>query len=328
MLVSPNRTDRPWLGQEEINLLPRKKSYEPDCYLCPGNHRAGGSANPHYTSTFVFENDFSALHRTGPDFEVNEGLLNAKSEKGICKVICFSPDHSKSLSSMTISEIDDVISVWQSEYLELGGMKGINYVQIFENRGSIMGCSNPHPHGQIWAQNSIPEIIQKKSNTQKEYFDRKRTGLLEDYIKQELEVKDRIVYKNNEFVVLVPFWAIWPFEVMILPLKSASNIASMTKSQKTFFAETIKVLTSCYDRLFNCPFPYSAGIHQAPTDGKLYEAWHWHMSFFPPLLRSSTIKKFMVGYEMFAMPQRDFSAEYAADKLRVLVNSAEGSDNE
>ncbi|MEN8222708.1 MAG: UDP-glucose--hexose-1-phosphate uridylyltransferase [Acidobacteriota bacterium] len=321
VLVSPNRTDRPWQGQKENNSGSPQESYDPDCYLCPGNKRIHGVVNPNYTSTFVFENDFAALKQKGPGFELNEGLLKAKSESGVCKVICFSPDHSKSLSNMTIEAISEVISAWQSEYIELGRFPDINYVQIFENKGSVMGCSNPHPHGQIWAQSSIPDEVQKKNISQKEYFEKKRSGLLEDYLSQEFKSDERIVYKNKDFVVLVPFWAIWPFEAMIAPLNRSAHIGLMTKGEKLSFAKAIKVLTLCYDRIFNYPFPYSAGIHQAPTDGKDHKEWHWHMSFYPPLLRSSKIKKFMVGFEMFAMPQRDFTAEFAAGRLRELINS-------
>ncbi len=328
VLVSPHRTRRPWLGKHEKGSIPKQRSYEPDCYLCPGNQRANGAVNLKYTSTFVFENDFSALQQDSPDFEINDRLLKAAGEKGVCKVICFSPDHSKSLPDMSISAIGEVISVWQSEYLKLGKLSYINYVQIFENKGNIMGCSNSHPHGQIWAQSSIPNEVEKRDINQKKYFNKNRSGLLEDYLKQELNLKERIIFENEDFVILTPFWAVWPFEAMIVPKIPQAHIGLMTQKQKTAFAEAIKILTSCYDKLFNCSFPYSAGINQALANGEENKHWHWEMSFYPPLLRSSTIKKFMVGYEMFAMPQRDFTTEYAAERLRILVNAKKGIDHE
>ncbi len=319
ILVSPHRTKRPWLGQQDEVLARKKESYDKNCYLCPGNKRANGDINPHYTNTFIFENDFAALEKNTPNFKVDNGLLKAESETGICEVICFSPDHSKTLPDLSIKEIEQVISIWQQEYKRLGGMENINHVQIFENKGSVMGASNPHPHGQIWAQNSIPNEVLKKDKHQKEYFDKNKKSLLENYVRQELDLKERIIFENDNFVVLVPFWAVWPFESMIIPKKSQSDIFLMDEKEKTDFAEAIKKITSAYDKIFNCSFPYSAGIHQAPTDGENNKHWHWHMSFYPPLLRSATVKKFMVGYEMFATPQRDITAETAAQRIRELL---------
>ena len=315
ILVSPHRTKRPWQGQEDEISHTQRDTYYKNCYLCPTNIRSNGDVNPKYTNTFVFKNDFSALEKDAPNFKINDGLLKAESETGICKVVCFSPDHSKTLADLSVNEIKQVISVWQQEYTKLGKLEDINYIQIFENKGAIMGVSNPHPHGQIWAESSIPNEVQKKDKQQKKYFDEKGVSLLEDYTKQEIELKERIIFENENFVTLVPFWAIWPFETMILPKTAQSNIGLMDDKQKTDFANAIKRLTSGYDKLFNCSFPYSSGIHQAPTNTENYEHWHWHMSFYPPLLRSSSIKKFMVGYEMFAMPQRDITAETAAKRL-------------
>ena len=315
ILVSPHRTKRPWQGQEDEISHTQLNTYYKNCYLCPANIRYNGDVNPKYTNTFVFKNDFSALEKDAPNFKINNGLLKAESETGICKVVCFSPDHSKTLADLSVNEIKQVISVWQQEYTKLGKLEDINYIQIFENKGAIMGVSNPHPHGQIWAESSIPNEVQKKDKQQKKYFDEKGVSLLEDYTKQEIELKERIIFENENFVTLVPFWAIWPFETMILPKTAQSNIGLMDDKQITDFANAIKRLTSGYDKLFNCSFPYSSGIHQAPTNTENYEHWHWHMSFYPPLLRSSSIKKFMVGYEMFAMPQRDITAETAAKRL-------------
>lgn len=319
VLVSPHRTKRPWQGQEEKTIEKTVIEHDPNCYLCAGNKRSNGITNPDYTDTFVFENDFAALKSDSETFEINNGLLKANSEKGIGKVICFSPNHSKSLAEMSVQEIKKVITVWQSEYRNLGKLDFINYIQIFENKGAVMGCSNSHPHGQVWAQSSIPNEVQKRNLTQAAHFQQHRSSLLGDYIEQELKLKERILFENDHVVVLVPFWAVWPYETMIVPKKQQAHIGLLTASQKTDYAEAIKKLTACYNQLFNCAFPYSSGIHQAPTDGNQHKHWHWHMSFYPPLLRSASVKKFMVGYEMFAMPQRDITAEMAASTLKNLM---------
>ncbi|RNL75554.1 UDP-glucose--hexose-1-phosphate uridylyltransferase [Sinomicrobium pectinilyticum] len=319
ILVSPHRTKRPWQGQQEKQPGADRPSYDESCYLCPGNTRASGDVNPEYTDTYAFTNDFAALQKESDPFVINDGLLRAESEQGTCRVICFSPDHSKSLADMETGDIVKVVTLWQEEYRHLGQQKDIRYVQIFENKGAVMGCSNPHPHGQIWAQSSIPNEVIKKDRSQKEYYQRNQKSLLSDYIIQEISNKERLVYENEHFVILIPFWAVWPFETMILPKKHQSHIGRLSGSEKTAYADAIRFITATYDKLFDCSFPYSAGIHQAPTDGKDYDHWHWHMSFYPPLLRSATVKKFMVGYEMFAMPQRDITAESAAQRLRELA---------
>ena len=319
VLVSPHRSKRPWQGKSEV--LPPKKtiSYDPDCYLCPGNTRINGAVNPDYKDVYIFQNDFPALQNNVKEFSLDNKLLKAKSEGGICKVICFSPDHSKSLGEMNKKEILKVIKAWQTEYLSLGKEKNINYVQIFENKGEIMGCSNPHPHGQIWSQSSLPNEVVKKNTNQLNYFLDQQSSLLKDYLNQELKEKERIIYENKNFVVLVPFWAIWPFETMIIPKKHQQNISTLDGKEREDFAEAILVITKTYDKLFECSFPYSSGIHQAPTDNKNNQHWHWHMSFYPPLLRSASVKKFMVGYEMFGMPQRDITPEQAALRLKALI---------
>lgn len=319
VLVSPHRTKRPWQGQQEKRAAEERPSYDENCYLCPGNERAGGEANPEYTDTFAFTNDFAALQSQSDPFVINDGLLKAESEEGTCRVICFSPDHSKSLADMDTGAIEKVVSLWQDEYRNLGQQKNINYVQIFENKGAVMGCSNPHPHGQIWAQGSVPNEVAKKDARQKEYYTTHHTSLLSDYVSQEISTGERLVYENEHFVVLVPFWAVWPFETMIVPRKQQSHIGQLTAEEKTAFADAIRFITATYDKVFDCSFPYSSGIHQAPTNGENNDHWHWHMTFYPPLLRSATVKKFMVGYEMFAMPQRDITAESAAQRLRDLA---------
>ena len=318
VLVSPHRAKRPWQGQNEELSKEVKPAYDESCYLCPTNTRMNGENNPNYKGAFVFTNDFAALQKDSPSFFVNDGLLQAQSESGICKVICFSPDHSKSLAEMSVEAIEKVVDTWKAEYELLGSEESIKYVQIFENKGAVMGCSNPHPHGQIWSQSSLPNEVYKKDIHQRAYFEKNNSTILENYIQQELALKERIIFENESFVVLVPFWAVWPFETMIVPKKAQKNISCLTKQEGVQFAEAISVITKAYDKLFNCSFPYSSGIHQAPTNGEDNNHWHWHMSFYPPLLRSATVKKFMVGYEMFGSPQRDITAEIAAKRLREL----------
>jgi UDPglucose--hexose-1-phosphate uridylyltransferase len=319
VLVSPHRAKRPWQGQEEELVSDVRPAHDPNCYLCAGNTRANGESNPDYEDVFIFNNDFAALKDSSPDFLVDDGLLQAKSEKGICKVVCFSPDHSKSLADMSANEIQLVVKAWKTEYKTLGEKDFINYVQIFENKGAIMGCSNPHPHGQIWSQSSLPNEVAKKDKSQRDYFNKKQSSLLGDYLLQELEAKERILFENEDFVILVPFWAIWPYETMIIPKAHLAHIGSLDDKTELAFAEAISKITKAYDKVFNCSFPYSAGIHQAPTDGKDNSHWHFHMSFYPPLLRSATVKKFMVGYEMFGSPQRDITAEQVVERLRALM---------
>lgn len=319
VLVSPHRAKRPWQGQNEAVNNEVRPSYDESCYLCAGNTRINGEKNPNYKDVFVFTNDFAALQSDSKTFSVNDGLLTAESETGICKVICFSPDHSKSLADMNPKEIEKVVIAWQKEFKELGDNPNINYVQIFENKGAVMGCSNPHPHGQIWSQSTLPNEVDKKNTQQLNYFNKNNSSLLGDYLKQELEKQERIIFENDGFVVLVPFWAVWPFETMIVPKKHQSNIFEMDATEAYQYAEAIAVITKAYDKIFNTSFPYSSGIHQAPTNGEANKHWHWHMSFYPPLLRSATVKKFMVGYEMFGSPQRDITAESAVKMIRELL---------
>ena len=316
VLVSPHRTKRPWTGRQETVKATSRPKYDANCYLCPGNERAGGIQNPDYKDVFVFENDFPALSGSAGNETYLEGLLQAKPETGRCKVICFSPDHSLTLAGMETEAIERVIRIWQDEFRTLAEYPDINYVQIFENKGELMGCSNPHPHGQIWAQHSIPTLVVKESEQQKAYFDKNGKDLLSDYLKQELNEESRIVYRNAHFIVLVPFWATWPYEVLVLPRRQQQNILEMNDEEIASYADAMRTICRAYDNLFAVSFPYSAGIHQAPTNGRDYPEWHWHMHFYPPLLRSATVKKFMVGYEMLGEPQRDFTPEYAAEVLR------------
>ncbi|MCH4552820.1 UDP-glucose--hexose-1-phosphate uridylyltransferase [Aestuariibaculum lutulentum] len=319
VLVSPHRAKRPWQGQNEAVSNEVRPSYDESCYLCAGNTRINGEVNPKYENVFVFTNDFAALQTDSKTFTVDDGLLKAQSEQGICKVICFSPDHSKSLADMAPVEIEQVVLEWQKQYKELGDNDLINYVQIFENKGAVMGCSNPHPHGQIWSQTTLPNEVEKKDTQQRNYYNEHQKSILGTYLAQELEKQERIIFENDAFVVLIPFWAVWPFETMIVPKKHQTNISEMKDNETLLFAEAISVITKAYDKLFNTSFPYSSGIHQSPTNGQDNNHWHWHMSFYPPLLRSATVKKFMVGYEMFGSPQRDITAESAVKMLRNLL---------
>lgn len=319
ILVSPNRTQRPWQGQNETQQNLEKPNYDPSCYLCPNNTRSIGEKNPDYKNTFVFVNDFSSLTMNSEKENLNiNNLIKAESENGICKVVCFSPHHNKTLTELNLDEIKNVVTTWQNEYEEIGKNSEINYVQIFENKGTVMGASNPHPHGQIWAQHTIPMEPLKEQNNFLKYYEVHRSTILQDYIKIEIEKQERIVFENSNFIIVVPFWAVWPFETMIISKNHITNLLEFNEQTKTDFAESIKVISTKYDKIFNVSFPYSAGIHQSPTDGKLHKEWHLHMHFYPPLLRSATIKKFMVGYEMLANPQRDITAESAAELLRKL----------
>ena len=318
VLVSPHRTKRPWQGKTEKNVEIKSPSYSPDCYLCPGNTRSGGKVNPNYKEPFTFENDFPALLPEGPEVKLSTGLLQAESETGICKVVCFSPDHSLTLPVMELEDITKVVQTWKKEFKDLGARDNINSVQIFENKGDIMGCSNQHPHGQIWAQKSVPTEILKKTEKFREYWNLNKKSLLSAYLEQELEAGERIVLRNEHFVALVPYWAVWPYEVMIIPRTHYQHIGQLNAEEEKAFASIIKNLCIKYDNLFETSFPYSSGIHQQPTSGEDFPEWHFHMLFYPPLLRSATIKKFMVGYELFASPQRDITAEQAAQSLREL----------
>ncbi|TXK52165.1 UDP-glucose--hexose-1-phosphate uridylyltransferase [Pontibacter qinzhouensis] len=320
VLVSPHRAKRPWQGQQEAVEKEARPAYDPTCYLCPGNTRVNGEQNPAYEATFIFQNDFGALQADTPAGSFSKGgLLQAESERGISKVICFSPRHDLTLPDMEVADIRKVVDLWEEQYLELGKLDFINYVQIFENKGQVMGCSNPHPHGQIWAQSSVPGEPAKETVQQEAYFQEHGRSLLFDYVQLELEEKQRVVYQNEHFAVLVPFWAVWPFETIIISKRHFQHIAQMDSNEKDAFADAIKKLTMAYDRVFNISFPYSAGIHQSPTDGQAHTGWHFHMHFYPPLLRSASVKKFMVGYEMLGDPQRDITPEASADRLRNLV---------
>jgi len=320
ILVSPHRTKRPWQGKTETLPKADMPAHDPSCYLCPGNNRAGGLKNPEYTGTFVFTNDFAALLPEVPEESMDvEGLLKAHTETGTCRVICFSPRHDLTLGKMEYKDIVPVVKAWADNYADLAKNPEINYIQIFENRGDVMGCSNPHPHGQIWATKTIPDIPLKEQENQLAWKKEKSSCLLCDYAALELKQKERIVFQNDDWLALVPFWAVWPFETMILPKFHASRLSDLTSAQQVSLAEALGRMARRFDQLFQVSFPYSMGVHQAPSDGLAHDEWHLHLHFLPPLLRSATVKKFMVGYEMLAMPQRDISAETSAQRLRDCV---------
>lgn len=321
ILVSPHRMKRPWQGKVEDLPKDNRPAYDPKCYLCPGNKRSDGSTNPDYKDSYVFTNDFSALLPDTPTGEVDEeNLLIASGESGICKVICFSPRHDLTLPQMGVGAIEKLIELWQTEFTEISKNPSIKFIQIFENKGELMGCSNPHPHGQIWASSSVPLEVSKETFQQKKYYEKHKKSLLSAYIELEIKKNERIVLENEHFVALVPFWAVWPYETMIVSKRHIQDVRELTPDERESFAIILKRLTSKYDNLFEISFPYSAGMHQRPVNDGEHREWHWHMHFYPPLLRSATVKKFMVGYEMLANPQRDITAENAAEKLKSLRN--------
>ena len=319
VLVSPQRTQRPWQGQTERSAGPAAPAFDPQCYLCPGNHRAHGDINPAYAHTFVFDNDFPALQPDADDAAIDRGgLIVSGAEPGICRVICFSPRHDLTLARMAVDDIKRVVDVWAEQYRALGATDGINSVQIFENRGAMMGASNPHPHGQIWASRSLPNELSKELASQSAYRGEHGSCLLCDYLRLERETGERIVFENEHFTVLVPFWAIWPFETMVLPRRHIGALDELSEAESGGLAEALSRLTIRYDNLFETQFPYSMGFHQKPTDGAAHPEWHLHAHFLPPLLRSATVRKFMVGFELLGSPQRDITSENAAERLRAV----------
>jgi UDPglucose--hexose-1-phosphate uridylyltransferase len=322
VLVSPHRTERPWQGEVGQKTIPSALTYDPACYLCPGNQRAGGAANPAYESVFSFVNDYAALLPDLPEVPdvPTSPLLVAEPIRGLCKVLCFHPDHSLTLARMTREEIRRVVDAWTLEYQQLGALDWIQYVQIFENRGAMMGASNPHPHGQIWSTSHIPDEPAAETATQRNYLQRNARCLLCDYIEAEIAAQERVIFLNEHFAAVVPWWAVWPFEVMLLSRRHLGAMPELTSDERDGLADALNRLTVRYDNLFETSFPYTMGFHQSPVDlsadGGGHPEWHFHAHFYPPLLRSATVRKFMVGFEMLGMPQRDITAESAAERLR------------
>jgi UDPglucose--hexose-1-phosphate uridylyltransferase len=328
VLVSPHRTQRPWQGQTETPAQPAALKYDPSCYLCPGNQRAGGAQTPKYTGTYVFENDFAALK---PDTEHavmdvdGAGLLRAETERGVCRVLCFDPRHDLTLATMDVGAIERVVEMWAQQAEELGAREDIGYVQIFENRGAMMGASNPHPHGQIWATEHVPNEPALELLAQREFYAKKGRSLLSAYLELEAAAGTRIVAENETWVALVPFWAVWPFELMLLPRRCVAQMSGLEAKERADLADLLKRVTSGYNCVFDTPFPYSMGLHAAPCDGEAHPEWHMHFHFYPPLLRSATVRKFMVGFELLGSPQRDLTPETAAETLRAALGISEGA---
>ncbi len=319
VIVAPHRTKRPWQGQVEKRPPDTRPAHDPNCYLCPGNTRAGGIETPEYSGTFVFDNDFASLLPDNPHGDVSTGrFFKTYAETGICRVMCFNPRHDLTLPEMAPAEIRHVVDTWADQVTELGQRDDVNYVQLFENKGQMMGCSNPHPHGQIWANRRVPDEPAKEDANQKAYYDEHGSPLLVDYLADELEAKERLLIEEEHWIALVPYWALWPFETMLLPRRHVTEMPALTDDERDNLAVILKRLLTRYDNLFETSFPYSMGWHGKPTDGGEHPHWQLHAHFYPPLLRSATVKKFMVGYEMLGMPQRDLTAEKAAERLREL----------
>ena len=325
VIVSPHRTERPWQGQTEDTAQPPSLTYDPTCYLGPGNTRAGGHKTPQYTATYVFDNDFAALMPETPPAALDidsAGLIRAETERGICRVLCFDPRHDLTLATMDVAAIRRVVEMWADQSAELGARPDIAYVQIFENRGAMMGASNPHPHGQIWATQHIPNEPAVEFAAQLAYLAEHKQQLLAAYLTLELANRQRIVAENDTWAALVPFWAVWPFELLLLPKQDAARVEALSDPQREGLAAILKQVTSAYNRVFDTPFPYSMGLHPAPADNQPHPEWLLHLHFYPPLLRSATVRKFMVGFELLGSPQRDITPESAAATLRDAIAKA------
>ncbi len=321
VLVSPHRAKRPWLGQVEKAPPEHLPAYDPDCYLCPGNSRAGGKRNPNYVSTFVFDNDFPALLL--PDQQpigagASSPIFSSQAVSGICRVVCFSPRHDLTLPELSQVEVEAVLRTWSEQTQELGEKDFIEYVQVFENKGAMMGCSNPHPHSQIWATSYLPNEPAKEIASMQDYQREHGSCLLCDYLAAERVEAERVVCANQHFSAVVPFWATWPFELLVIAHRHTGSLTDLDATEISSLADLLRKVTARYDNLFEVSFPYSMGFHQAPTDRQAHAECHLHIHFYPPLLRSATVRKFMVGFEMLGMPQRDLTPETAAGRLREL----------
>ena len=317
VLCSPGRLQRPWQGQVDAAPSESLPRYDPSCYLCPGNARAGGARNPSYTSTFAFDNDFPALRPAPADTAgAEDDLLAARTASGTCRVLCFSPRHDLTLALMSPAEIRPVVDAWAEEYERLGARDDVAHVQIFENKGEMMGASNPHPHCQVWATDHLPTLSGRRLASQRRHLEAKGSDLLGDYLARELAEGDRVVCENAHWVVAVPFWAVWPYETIVLPRRRVADLPALSGEERDALAEILSRLNVRYDNLFRTSFPYSMGWHARPADGGEHAYWRLHASYHPPLLRSATVRKFVVGYELAAEPQRDLTPEEAAAHLR------------
>lgn len=325
VLVSPHRSRRPWQGQSEEPLSDLRPPHDPNCYLCSGNTRASGAVNPDYSGPYVFENDFPALLKDTPAGEEKTSpLFQARTVSGTSRVICFSERHDLTMSALPKREIRKVIDVWIQQYEDLS--RNHSWVAIFENKGAMMGCSNPHPHGQIWASSFLPSEVEREDQSQMAYLAETGLNLLVSYSKEEQTRETRVVVQNEDWVAVVPFWAVWPFETLLMPLRHRPRLTDLEQTERNSLADILKRLCARYDNLFKTDFPYSMGWHGAPPQQQDTDHWQLHAHFYPPLLRSASVRKFLVGYEMLAEPQRDLSAEQAAQRLRAqaetLVNKA------
>ncbi len=319
VLVSPHRTKRPWQGRQERPPQDERPQYDPACYLCPGNTRASGDQNPAYTSTYVFTNDYAALLPDVPPAPSDNPLLVAQSVQGTCRVLCFSPRHDLTLPLMALPDIRRVIDLWAEQVTELGAR--YRWVQVFENKGEAMGASNPHPHGQIWAGDWLPNEIAAEDHHQRAYYEQQGSPLLVDYAALESARGERVVVENEDWVAVVPYWAVWPFETLLMPRRHVLRLPDLDSAERDTLADILKRLLTKYDNVFEISFPYSMGWHAAPNDPADYRHWQLHAHFYPPLLRSASVRKWMVGYEMLAEAQRDITPEQAADRLRSLPDT-------
>ena len=316
VLVSPHRLSRPWQGAEGDARAAAGPSYDPGCYLCPGNTRAGGPVNPAYGGVFVFDNDYAALLPDTHTASDSDPLFAHETARGTTRVICFSPDHAKTLPDLSQAEVRAVVDCWAAQSAELG--RDWRWVQVFENKGAMMGCSNPHPHGQIWASAHLPNEAAREDAAQRTYHADHGSVLLADVVGRE-SGGERVVAENADWLAIVPFWASWPYELLLLPKAAIARLPDLSDAQRDALAAILGTVTRAYDALFATSFPYSMGWHGAPFGDADTAHWTLHAHFFPPLLRSATVRKFMVGYEMLAEPQRDLTPEAAAATLRAKV---------
>ena len=325
VLCSPHRLQRPWLGDTAPPAPSEWPAYDPACYLCPGNTRANGERNPDYATTFVFDNDYPALLCESHEPPTSHPLLRTEPATGVCRVICFSPRHDLTLAGMSAAQIRPVVETWADETAVLGARPDIGYVQVFENKGGMMGCSNPHPHCQVWATSYVPMFPARRGASQERYFARHGRDLLGDYLDVELTAGDRVVLQNDAWAAVVPFWAVWPFETMLVPRRRVADLPSLANDERAALAEILAALNAAYDGLFGTSFPYSMGWHARPTDGSSHEWWRLHATYHPPLVRSASVRKYLVGFEMSAEPQRDLTAETAAERLRAAAAATSGA---
>ncbi len=316
VLVSPHRNKRPWQGQQEKAATETRPAHDPGCYLCARNSRSSGAKNPDYTGPFVFDNDFPALLTDTPEGTSDEAMFRATSVRGTARVVCFSERHDLTLPQLPVTAVRAVVDTWADQITELGQVW--DWVAVFENKGQVMGCSQPHPHGQIWAGDFLPNAVATEDAQQAAWLAETGRNLLVDYAAAESGKGVRAVAENDDWVAVVPWWAVWPFETLVVPRAHVLRLPDLTGAQRDGLAEVLKGLTTAYDNLFETEFPYTMGWHGAPLRDGDYDHWQLHAHFYPPLLRSATVRKFMVGYEMLAEAQRDLTAETAAERLRAL----------